>query len=127
MPSRSDSEKTWAWRSDGGRTSSASTPPSATVRLGAREELHAHAALVEDGVLRADVALPLRCEVSVRYRGVPRSARLSARADRGLLVEFDEPATAVVPGQYAVFYAGDRVLGGGAIKESWASPPAEPS
>jgi tRNA-specific 2-thiouridylase len=100
---------------------------SATVRLGAREELHAHAALVEDGVLRSDVALPLRCEVSVRYRGVPRAARLSARADRGLLVEFDEPATAVVPGQYAVFYAGDRVLGGGAIKESWASPAAEPS
>ena len=63
----------------------------------------------------SDVALPLRCEVSVRYRAVPRPARLTPSDGRGLVVEFDEPATAVVPGQYAVFYAGDRVLGGGAI------------
>jgi tRNA-specific 2-thiouridylase len=95
--------------------------PTATVRLGAREALLADAALVEDTVLRSDVLLPLRCEVSVRYRGVPRPARLTAQAERGLLVEFDEPAAAVVPGQYAVFYAGDRVLGGGAIKASWAT------
>jgi tRNA-specific 2-thiouridylase len=93
----------------------------ATVRLGAREGLHADAALLENTVLRPDVALPLRCEVSVRYRGAPRPARLTAYDERGLLVEFDEPATAVVPGQYAVFYSGDRVIGGGAIKESWTT------
>jgi tRNA-specific 2-thiouridylase len=99
----------------------------ATVRLGAREELGASAALVENSVLRSDVALPLRCDVSVRYRGVRRAARLTARPDRALLVEFDEPQTAVVPGQYAVFYEGERVIGGGAIKASWANRPAEGS
>jgi len=99
----------------------------ATVRLGDSDELCANGALLEDTVLGPDVALPLRCEVSVRYRGVPRAARLTSRADRGLVVEFDEPATAVVPGQFAVFYAGTRVLGGGAIKESWATRPAEVS
>jgi tRNA-specific 2-thiouridylase len=99
----------------------------ATVRLGARDDLRAQAALLEDAVLRSDVLLPLTCEVSVRYRGVPRRARLTSQSDRGLLVEFDEPATAVVPGQYAVFYDGSRVLGGGAIKESWAASPVEAS
>jgi tRNA-specific 2-thiouridylase len=99
----------------------------ATVRLGDPDSLLARAALLEDTVLGADVALPLRCDVSVRYRGTPRAARLSPHAGERLLVEFDEPATAVVPGQYAVFYAGSRVLGGGAIKESWATRPAEAS
>jgi tRNA-uridine 2-sulfurtransferase len=101
--------------------------PTATVRLGGPGELRADAALLEDTVLGPDLALPLRCQVSVRYRGVPRAARLTPGAGRGLLVEFDEPATAVVPGQFAVFYEGDRVLGGGAIKESWATGPAEVS
>jgi tRNA-uridine 2-sulfurtransferase len=99
----------------------------ATVRLGERAQLLASAALVEDTVLGPDVALPLRCEVSVRYRGVRRAARVIARDGRGLLVEFDEPATAVVPGQFAVFYQGDRVLGGGAITESWSARPVDAS
>jgi len=99
----------------------------ATVRLGEKDELCANGALLEDTVLGSDVALPLRCDVSVRYRGVPRRARLTSHPERGLLVEFDEPATAVVPGQYAVFYEGSRVLGGGAIKESWATRPVEAS
>jgi tRNA-specific 2-thiouridylase len=94
----------------------------ATVRLGAADELRTNRALLENTVFGSDVALPLRCEVSVRYRSVPRPARLTPGDDSGLVVEFDEPATAVVPGQYAVFYAGDRVLGGGAIKTSWAVP-----
>jgi tRNA U34 2-thiouridine synthase MnmA/TrmU len=33
-------------------------------------------------------------------------------------VSFLEDVTAVVPGQYAVFYAGDRVLGGGVINSA---------
>jgi tRNA-specific 2-thiouridylase len=95
-------------------------PGTATVRLGVQEALLSRAALLEDTVLGADVMLPLRCQVSVRYRGKPRPARLTSRG-QALLVEFEEPAMAVVPGQFAVFYEGDRVLGGGAIKESWAA------
>jgi tRNA-uridine 2-sulfurtransferase len=33
-------------------------------------------------------------------------------------VLFEKPVQAVVPGQFAVFYAGERVLGGGLIRKA---------
>jgi tRNA-specific 2-thiouridylase len=37
-------------------------------------------------------------------------------------VDFDEPAWAVAPGQAAVIYSGDEVLGGGTILASEGEP-----
>jgi tRNA-specific 2-thiouridylase len=51
-----------------------------------------------------------RCQVQVRHRGKP----LSCAVD-GETVRLDEPALGVAPGQSAVFYLGDEVLGGGRI------------
>jgi len=87
-----------------------------TVRLGPREALESHGAQVGDVSLADDVSLPARCEVAVRYRGEPRPAELVPRPQGGVEVRFDEPVSAVVPGQFAVFYRGDRVLGGGSIE-----------
>jgi tRNA-specific 2-thiouridylase len=57
---------------------------------------------------------PLDCEVQLRHRGQPLPARvLLEGADA--LVELREPAVGVAPGQSAVFYRGDEVLGGGQI------------
>ncbi|MBV8984524.1 MAG: tRNA 2-thiouridine(34) synthase MnmA, partial [Acidimicrobiia bacterium] len=50
----------------------------------------------------------LRCEVQVRHRGKP----LACTLQEGRVV-LDEPAVGVAPGQSAVFYRGDEVLGGG--------------
>ncbi len=59
-----------------------------------------------DGPPRAE----LRCEVQVRHRGRP----LACTVEEGRVV-LDEPALGVAPGQSAVFYRGDEVLGGATI------------
>lgn len=54
-----------------------------------------------------------RVEVQLRYRSKPLSASLNG--DR---LQLDTPARAVAPGQAAVFYDGDRVLGGGTVEST---------
>jgi len=58
---------------------------------------------------------PARVLVQVRYRHPGAAARLEIQADGRLRAHFDEPVRAVAPGQAAVFYDGDVVLGGGWI------------
>ena len=53
-------------------------------------------------------------EVKVRYRSPAVAATLWDRGNHHLL-RFAEPQSAVSPGQAAVFYRGDEVLGGGTI------------
>jgi tRNA-uridine 2-sulfurtransferase len=89
-------------------------PQTATVRLGQRAELQAFAAEVVDLTLAAGVSLPLRAEVQVRHRAAPVACRVQPRAG-GALILFDTPIVSVVKGQHAVFYDGERVLGGGVI------------
>ena len=65
---------------------------------------------------------PLRAEVKIRHRHDPASARVEpvaqgeASAWQQVRVRFDAPQRAITPGQAAVFYDGDRVLGGGWIR-----------
>jgi tRNA-uridine 2-sulfurtransferase len=53
--------------------------------------------------------------VRIRHRLAPIPARLGAAGDGMVRVEFEAPGPAVTPGQAAVFYRGDVVLGGGWI------------
>ncbi len=52
--------------------------------------------------------------VKIRYKFAEAPAIVTA-VDGGALVRFDEPQRAITPGQAAVFYQGDTVLGGGPI------------
>jgi len=68
---------------------------------------------VYDGSLRSG---PADVEVKVRYATPASRARVIPQPDGTLLVQFVSPQRALSPGQSAVLYAGDRVLGGGIIR-----------
>jgi tRNA-specific 2-thiouridylase len=91
-------------------------PSSATVVLGGAEQLLCKSARLQEFTLAFDQQLPLSCDVAVRYRGQLHAARVLAHSG-GAEVVFDAALPAVVRGQYAVLYAGERVLGGGVIAE----------
>lgn len=66
-------------------------------------------------------ALPLRCEVQIRSRHTAAPALVEPLASGPtplVQVTFDAPQRAITPGQAAVFFQGDRVVGGGWI-EPW--------
>lgn len=58
---------------------------------------------------------PFEAEVQVRYRQDPRPARLS-QTEEGVVVEWLAGPSAVSPGQAAVAYRGEVVVGGGWIE-----------
>jgi tRNA-specific 2-thiouridylase len=74
------------------------------------EKLEAHSAAWCSAVPRE----PFEAEVRVRYRHAGAKARIIP-SERGFRAEFSAPQRAITPGQAAVVYAGDEVLGGGII------------
>jgi tRNA-specific 2-thiouridylase len=58
---------------------------------------------------------PLRVNARVRYRTRETPATLIPLTEESARLRFDPPQPAVTPGQAAVFYDGDEVLGGGFI------------
>jgi tRNA-uridine 2-sulfurtransferase len=63
----------------------------------------------------AELAAPTRVAVKIRHRHEPAAAVIECSGEDEILVTFDEPQRAITPGQAAVFYDGDVVVGGGWI------------
>jgi tRNA-specific 2-thiouridylase len=87
------------------------------VHLAEGSALGAPAAEVEDVVLQAGLtaATGFDAHVRVRYRHEGAPARIAVEGTRATIT-FDAPVRAVTRGQVAVFYDGDKVLGGGRIR-----------
>ncbi len=58
---------------------------------------------------------PMRVQVKIRHRHEPAWATIEPEGDDAVMATFEEPQRAVTPGQSAVFYDGDEVVGGGWI------------
>lgn len=86
------------------------------VTIGGEDELMARALVAEHvNWVGERPGGPIPAAVKIRYRSAPAAAMVTPLDDGGARVEFDAPQRAITPGQAAVFYDGDEVLGGGAI------------
>ncbi len=92
------------------------------VVVGERDDLAAHGARLErvNWIAGRAPERPLHASVRVRHRHRGAAAEIAAQPDASARVVFDEPVHAITPGQAAVFYDGDTVLGGGWIAGSLA-------
>jgi tRNA-specific 2-thiouridylase len=93
-------------------------PESNTLIVGTASQLGSSQFLVKpvNWISGEAPVLPLSCSVKIRYRANPVSSRLSAFNNSSLMVETNLPLRDITPGQSAVFYEGEKVLGGGIIR-----------
>jgi tRNA-specific 2-thiouridylase len=94
-------------------------PSTGRVVLGQRHELDTLSLEVSDALfLPFDrPPSPLTAEVKVRYRSPLYRAAIAPAEQGRLSVTFDKPVPGVTPGQAAVFYDGDAIVGGGIIEK----------
>jgi tRNA-specific 2-thiouridylase len=96
-----------------------------TVTVGYKEDVYSSGLIAErvNWIGYTIPSKPIKTRVKIRSNHKEASAEIRILDVNGQNVEvvFHEPQLAVTPGQAAVFYQGDRVLGGGWIKNSLAS------
>jgi tRNA-specific 2-thiouridylase len=92
-------------------------PANHRVTVGADEELASYELRANrlNWISIAELAGPMRVKVKIRHRHEPAWATLEPNGPAEVLARFDVPQRAVTPGQSAVFYDGDEVVGGGWI------------
>jgi tRNA-specific 2-thiouridylase len=87
------------------------------VVVGGQEDLYSRTLLARKINLISveDLRRPMKVKVKIRHRHEPASAMVEKSDADEALVTFDQPQRAITPGQAAVFYDGDLVVGGGWI------------
>ncbi len=91
-----------------------------TVILGDEERLFCRKVLVDrlNFIPFDTLEGEMRVTAKLRYRHLAQPAVIKPDGDK-VIIEFDEPQRAPSPGQVAVFYDGDAVVGGGTIVKGW--------
>ena len=92
-------------------------PQSGEVVLGSNEDLLRTDADVADFNWISGTAPQgaFRCKAKIRYRQSEQWATVTPTGENTVRIVFDAPQRAITPGQAAVLYDGDTVLGGGTI------------
>jgi tRNA-specific 2-thiouridylase len=92
-------------------------PNSHKVTVGGDEELMSRELLADrlNWISVERLEGEMRVRVKIRHRHEPAWATLRASGEDRVTAEFDEAQRAITPGQSAVFYDGDEVVGGGWI------------
>jgi len=92
-------------------------PADHKVVLGKDEELFSKTLRARDlnWISVEDLREPMRVSVKIRHRHEPAMAWIRKTGDDEVTGTFDEPQRAITPGQAAVFYDGEIVVGGGWI------------
>ncbi len=92
-------------------------PTTNTVVLGPGERLHSECTVDDLNMFAPDFpSQSTEVYVKVRYATPPTLATLTLLNSSAFHVQFSQPQRALSPGQSAVFYSGDDVLGGGIIQ-----------
>ena len=93
-------------------------PDTNRIVLGTKEDLLTREASVSDTQFIAidELRSPLSVTVKIRYRSPQAPAIVEPAANDRIKIIFGEPVPGVCPGQAAVFYDGDIVVGGGIIE-----------
>ncbi len=91
------------------------------VRLGTRQDAQMDGLELSEVVVHGNESPQLRCQVVTRYRQAPVPALVEFRSPGQARVHLDRSLEVVAPGQYAVLYAGERVLGGGLVERTFSS------
>jgi tRNA-specific 2-thiouridylase len=106
-------------------------PLTNTITLGRRQDLETTTIELERATFvagHAPAGGSFRADVRIRHRAEPIPATVRPGSGRGRAVrwtiETDVPVWAAAPGQAAVLYAGEVVLGGGRIARTAAAAPA---
>jgi len=85
--------------------------------VGEKGELYRDTLIVENinWIDREKLINPIKVKVRIRYKHQESNAMISPSSNEKIKVEFSQPQRAITPGQAAVFYDGNKVIGGGWI------------